>query len=423
MSTQNLTRRQILQLFGVSPLAIPVGSPRNDESISAPDRGTPVQESAYGPFQDGPRSPLFRPIPMNGNASFDQSGDWGVSPQMSNSAARAPMGEITAWGIPFSVGSRVCLLQDAPVSVDFEPVARRFWVFLHATDIVPLEPDASGLYPAPRRGRGRLREHVADYVALFQDGSEVRSAIRRRHEVGMVRGGEDCVEAVSHSKPFPVRPHHEQQSPSWGRSQTRVARGRMGPWVNWLWAWENPDPENAIVGFRVEPVSGSLVLSAISAGNVTSNPLRWMSRRKAIFQLPEDTRFDPTLDDRGLLRDIQATENGFFLMTDAQGDILRLQPAEDRPVVTTDLDGLFHDEDDRARVLFETYRAWDSGERPREVPMQVDHEGETWWFLFRPLRDPFSDRDVAFVAPERDLAAQKTPASSAGRAKVRLSIS
>ncbi len=307
MSTQNLTRRQVLQLLGVSPLALGAASSRNDQSQPAVVRGTQVRESPYGRFQDGPRSPLFEPVPIRGNVGLRQLGDRGVSERMADAAGRAPVGEITAWGIPFSVGNTVCLIQDAPVSVRFDPVARRFWVFLHTADVVPLEPDASGFYPAPRRGEGRLREHVADYVALFEDGSELRLGIRRRHEVGMFQRawGANCVEAVAHHKPFPMRPHHEQESRAWGQSQTRVVMPDSGYWVNWLWAWENPSPEKAIVGFRLEPVSGRLLLSAVSAGDVSANPLRWLSRRKAILRLPEGTEFDPTLDEQGLLNDIR----------------------------------------------------------------------------------------------------------------------
>ena len=34
------------------------------------------------------------------------------------------------------------------------------------------------------RGRGQLAEHAADYVIRYADGSEVRAAIRRRHQIG-----------------------------------------------------------------------------------------------------------------------------------------------------------------------------------------------------------------------------------------------
>ena len=76
-------------------------------------------------------------------------------------------------------------------------------------------------------------------------------------------------------------------------------------WVNWLYAWQNPQPEKTIVRIRFMPISGILVISGISAGNTTSTPLRWGSRQKAILTLPEEETFDPTLSDRGVLNQVQ----------------------------------------------------------------------------------------------------------------------
>ncbi len=306
MSTHNLTRREMLQLFGVSSLTIPAAAARNADPNGTSGRGAPAQQSRYGRFQDGPRSPLFHPVPLRGNATLSRLGT-AVSARMSDSTEDAPRGEITSWGISFLVGDTVCLLNDVPVSVSVDPMSPRFLVFMHTTDVAPLEPDASGMFPAPRRGLGRLREHVADYVVLFDDGSEVRLPIRRRHEIGTFQRdwGVNCVEAVAHHKPFPIHPHHEQQTGAWGSSQTRVMMPDAGNWVNWLWAWENPEPRKAIVGFRFEPVSGPVLLSAISEGDVSATPLRWQSRQKAVLQLPAGAEFDPTLDQHGLLRDFQ----------------------------------------------------------------------------------------------------------------------
>ena len=36
--------------------------------------------------------------------------------------------------------------------------------------------------------------------------------------------------------------------------------------MNWLWAWENPHPDKAIVGLRFEPVSGTVVVSGDLGG-------------------------------------------------------------------------------------------------------------------------------------------------------------
>ena len=156
-------------------------------------------------------------------------------------------------------------------------------------------------------GEGLLAEHAADYVILYEDGSEARVAIRRRRQIGTFqrRWGENCFEAVAHHKPHPRRAGHEQVAASWGWSQTRVVPADDGPWVNWLWAWENPHPEKVIAGFRFEPVAGTVMISAISAGDVVEFPLRWQPRRKARLVLPEGETFRPDLDGDGLLEGIR----------------------------------------------------------------------------------------------------------------------
>jgi hypothetical protein len=75
--------------------------------------------------------------------------------------------------------------------------------------------------------------------------------------------------------------------------------------VNWLWAWENPHPEKAIVGIRFEPVSGIVLISGLAAGEASWLPLRWRTRRKALLRLSPGEAFLPDLDERGLLRQIQ----------------------------------------------------------------------------------------------------------------------
>jgi hypothetical protein len=157
------------------------------------------------------------------------------------------------------------------------------------------------------RGEGQLGEHAADYVMLYQDGTEERSAIRRRFQIGPFqrRWGENAFEAVAHCKPRPRRAAHEQLAPEWGWTQTRVAMADQHGWTNWLWAWENPHPEKTITGIRFEPVSGTVVVAAVSAGNAASLPLRWRTRRKACLTLSKGEAFDSELNEFGLLKQIQ----------------------------------------------------------------------------------------------------------------------
>ena len=265
-------------------------------------------------IHDGPSSPHFKPLPFKGNANLSTPAGagtaampFGMTSDMSAALGHAPSGACVSWGITFEIGE-VVILSDRPVSIDISPTQARWLVFLHTSDVRPLHPGGGGII-SPPRGSAQLAAspHAADYIICYADGSEARAAIRRRRQLGAFRRdwGENCFECVAHHKPYPLHAAHEQLAPEWGWTQTRVAAADEGPWVNWLWAWENPYPDKAITAFRFEPVAGVVVISAISAGNVASLPLRWLPRRKARLVLPEGEAFQPDLNQDGLLKQIQ----------------------------------------------------------------------------------------------------------------------
>jgi len=258
-------------------------------------------------INDGPASALFSPIKLIGNIEMESLAQAGVSQQMASAAAHAPSGDCVSWGIPFAAGKAI-LVKDAPVRVKVKPVKARWLVFMHTSDVRPIEVNNDG-FIRPMRGEARLNEHAADYVIEFADGSEQRVAIRRRHHVGPVlrRWGENCFEAVPHAKPRPSKNHPDDliQVKAWGWAQYRVTNPQFAPWMNWLYAWENPQPKKQITGLRFEPVSGAIVVSAVTAGNVAEMPLRWQTRRKVILTLPKGERFDPAVDDAGLYKQVQ----------------------------------------------------------------------------------------------------------------------
>ncbi len=257
------------------------------------------------PIMDGPASGLFRPITLGGNARLEDLNSAGLSPAMTAALPHAPSGACTAWGIPFEVGG-VVLLREGSFSVEFAPLKARWLVFMHTSDTRPAAKNASG-FIRPMRGEGQLGEHAADYIVCYADGSEERVSIRRRFQVGMFqrRWGENCFEAVAQHKPMPMQGGEEVPHSDWGWSQTRVDPADYAEWMNWLWAWENPRPEEAISGLRFEPGEGTLVLSAVSAGDVSAHPLRWQPRQKACLRLPEGESFQPLLDKNGLLQQVQ----------------------------------------------------------------------------------------------------------------------
>lgn len=254
-------------------------------------------------IKDGPISHLFWSLRLEGGLVLSASA--GLPKDMSAAVQHAPSGECVSWGIPFTIGEVVLIQQDA-VTVRFAPTTARWLVFMHTSDARQVEPGRDGFW-SPMRGQGQLGEHAADYVMLYQDGSVERATIRRRHQIGAFqrRWGENCFQAVAHWKPRPVRGAQEQLHPAWGWTQTRADPADEAPWMNWLWAWENPHPDRILIGVRFEPVAGLVVVSAVSAGNASSLPLRWQTRRKVVLTLPEGESFKPDLDEQGLLAQIQ----------------------------------------------------------------------------------------------------------------------
>ena len=196
-------------------------------------------------IQDGPATTRFRPIPLAGGVALADLPAAGLSEPMAAALAHMPQGECIAWGLPFTV-ARPIVLADQPIVLPVEPFRAGWLVFMHTSDIRPVEPGPGG-FVSPMRGQGQLGELAAEYVIVYADGTEATLPIRRRHQIGMFtrRWGENCFEAVPHRKPQPIRPPHEQPGPNWGRAQFRATAADGGPWLNWLWAWQNPDAGQA----------------------------------------------------------------------------------------------------------------------------------------------------------------------------------
>jgi len=304
---KGVTATSLLSATAIPAIAFP--SQPGESGNAGPDQRGKLQtgiDNGKPVLYDGPHSPLFEPIPFEGNTSPSElSGR--ISGWMSEAFVHAPAGEGTAWGIPFHIPRNPLIIKDKPESIQIKPVKANWCVFLHTSDAINLR-DEENHYRKPFKGRGQLNVAVADYVIVYADGSEERSTVRERHHIGMFRQGwgENNILSVAHHKPKPIRQHHEQMAGGWGGSQTRVSASDRGNWINWVWAWENPHPAKQIAGFRFEPENiSSLVISAISCGSVSSNPLRWRARQKAVLTLPEGVKFDPNLSEDGLLSQVQ----------------------------------------------------------------------------------------------------------------------
>jgi len=293
--------------LSVVPLFV-AGREKNFELLRLPGRICFRKELNMAMRKNDPSTKLFTPVSLKGNVDLAQLPRAGVSSDMRKSAKHAPSGNVVAWGLAFKIGKAV-LVRDEPVTVKLAPAKSPWLVFLHTSDIRPVEENADG-FISPMRGSGQLNEHAADYVLIYADGTEARAEIRRRHQIGSLgRGwGENCFEAVPDKKPQPIPTEADDMHPlaGWGNAQYRGKIDDFGPWVNWLWAWENPHPRKTIVAIRFEPVCGAVLVSAVSAGKASGNPLRWLSRRKAVLTLPKGQKFDPHIDaETGLLKQIK----------------------------------------------------------------------------------------------------------------------
>ena len=259
-------------------------------------------------FSDGPASPHFTPLVLEGMSSVQDLPHSGISPAMAAAATSAPSGQCVGWGIPFVI-ERFWVAHRGDIQLALPSVQARWLVFMHCTDSLPLQRNTSGFY-SPMPGAGHIGEHAATYTFQYADGTSVSVDLRHRHHIGRytLDFGEAPVEAAAAHKPFPIRLLGEQQTRTeWGKSQQRIGEYYGATWNSWLWAWENPFPERALVGWRCSAHEIPIVISAITAGSnvITTSPLRWESRQKAVVKLPSGAHFAADLDADGLLRDIQ----------------------------------------------------------------------------------------------------------------------
>ena len=158
-------------------------------------------------LHDGPASSLFSPVGLDASINFDDLESWpGITSQFAAASKEAIRGSCTAWGIPFKI-EKVIVLDQKPVEIAIKPLQTRWLVFLHTSDQYPLERNPGGLVKT-FRGEGRLNELAAAYIIQYSDGSEARSEIRRRHQIGAFNPhwGENCFQAVAQHKPHPLPP-------------------------------------------------------------------------------------------------------------------------------------------------------------------------------------------------------------------------
>ncbi|MCL2816387.1 MAG: hypothetical protein FWD23_17470, partial [Oscillospiraceae bacterium] len=220
-----------------------------------------------------------------------------------------PSGDQTYWGIPFDCGDKFAYagksagdgVPDVPsLELGFESLKTRWLIFLHASETQSETPDEYGIFKN-HKGPTPLMEPVCDYIIKYSDGSEIVVPIRSRMEINDMRTwwGQGAMLAMAHTRgrSFVTSTedvHAGRKGSDWGTSQTRVHS--EGDWNGnqWLYAFENPEPDKTITGMEIIKKNGNVFIFAVTASGVAGHPLRYGRRQKALLELSGDpnNRFD-----------------------------------------------------------------------------------------------------------------------------------
>src|SRR5712692_10055646 len=178
----------------------------------------------------------------------------------------APIGRQQFRGLPFLAGTdpQHCFvafgdgLQHAPLSI---PIDKSVGSVIVAHRLL-----ASGISAG-----GPLGEPIADYVFTYQSGDEVRVTIRDRFEITEIptAWGQLPFRAVpDQSNSLPGR--YEGRFDEAGQRQTEVNEAEARGY--YLWAWQNPRPEQPLATLTVIPAEPRFLIAGLTLGHFDAYP-------------------------------------------------------------------------------------------------------------------------------------------------------
>jgi len=240
--------------------------------------------------------PKFSPVSLSSslNASRGDSKHWGA--KTAASLSQLPMGAQSFWGVPFDLATSendLIFLGDAS-SVDVSIGASGSHVlFAHFCDekaSTTVAGQASDYLSPVVTAPG---EHIADYVVVYDDGSEHRQTVRRRFEINQAQTRmQSGFSSRQHQSPTSIPKRGPYPINAWGRWQTGVMigdlpvdgrtsakndrEGRANPSSSWtIYALELPDTSKTIASLRIESTgAAAFAVGAITVFDGQDNPLR-----------------------------------------------------------------------------------------------------------------------------------------------------
>jgi hypothetical protein len=223
--------------------------------------------------------PEYEPISL---AAFCNAG-----PEMLGPEARPPVGLQMFQGLPFQIGPAEgeegpCFLgfgpgiRTEPLTVPIGAPAR--WVII-----------AHALRESQIGQGGAVGQVIAQYVFRLANGEEIRVPIRDRFEIAVAPPGwgQAPFLAVPDQKNS-LMPRYEGRWESAGLRQTEALQG--WPRAYYLWAWENPRPDQALESLKILPEGPTFLIAALTLSHLEEEPFCRAVKRevKIILPRPED---------------------------------------------------------------------------------------------------------------------------------------
>ncbi len=241
--------------------------------------------------------PKFTQISLSSifNASRGDSQYWGS--KTAGAIAGLPFGSQSFWGVPFEMadgGVNELLVLEGKSNADIAVgSAGSHLVFAHFCD----EDSPASVAGQPSDYLNPVvtapGEHMADYVVVFDDGSELRQSIRRRFEINQVQTRMQSgfasrqhqgLSSIPKRGPFPNNAWGRWQTgvmvgdaPADGRTTAKSDRaGRSNQPGSWsIYALELPDSSKKVASVRIESTgAAALAIGALTVFSGQDHPLR-----------------------------------------------------------------------------------------------------------------------------------------------------
>jgi len=240
--------------------------------------------------------PKFTSISLSNdlNAATGDSHHW--TGKTAKAVSTLPVGNQTFWGIPFELvanGKNLIVLDNGDSATLDVNASGSHLTFAHFCDENAAKTVAGQSADYLNPVVTAPGEHIADYIVVFDDGSEHRRSIRRRFEINQVQTRMQSgftsrqhqgISSLPKRGPYPNNAWGRWQTgvmvgdiPTDGRTPAKLDKaGRSNPPTSWtIYALELPDSSKKVASLRIEGKSDvKFAIGAITVFDGQENPLR-----------------------------------------------------------------------------------------------------------------------------------------------------